>query len=442
MKKRSVVITGLGAASPLGLTATEMWDNLCNGVCGIAAITAFDPAGFGCKIAGQVPEFKVNQYVPKFHRKAVKLMSRDIELAVVAADDAVKSAGLITKASDSGEMTYDPRRFALNIGAGLISCDLIELGPAIAQSINNGEFDLKLWGEKGMPLVTPLWLLKYLPNMLGCHVGIIHDIQGPGNTITCAEVSGQLAIMEACQIIERGNADVALAGGGEAKVNPIVMIRQDLLKRSTTISNDNPQTACRPFDADASGSVFGEGAGLVIIEALEKAQDRHANIYAQIAGFGESTNLSPKYESLENDGKGIQIAIEKAISDAHISPDEIDLIIPHGTGVPQDDKAEATAIQNALGSCVSKIPVLPTKSMLSNTGAASTSLDVIVACMAIKNSYIPAAKNCQKLFSGCGLNISAEPLNKEIRYALCCGYTFGGQTSAIILKNVNGENNG
>jgi len=212
-----VVITGLGAITPLGLTVSDTWHGLCAGGCGIGEITAFDPVGFSCKLAGQVPDYKIQKYVPKTYRKAIKLMSRDIELAVIASNEALADSGLITKGIDPERINVDPERVAVNLGAGLISCDLVELAPAVAQSATDGKFDIRKWGKEGLELVTPLWLLKYLPNMLACHVGIIHDIQGPSNTITCAEASAHLAISEAAQIIARGGSDIALAGGAEAK---------------------------------------------------------------------------------------------------------------------------------------------------------------------------------------------------------------------------------
>jgi 3-oxoacyl-[acyl-carrier-protein] synthase II len=414
-----------------------MWAGLSTGRCGIDTITAFDPVSFTCKIAGQVPDYKIQQYVPKTYRKAVKLMSRDIKLAVIAANEALASSGLVTKAIDPERVNVDPQRMAINLGAGLISCDLVELAPAVAKSISNGGFDIHKWGKEGLEMVTPLWLLKYLPNMLACHIGIIHDIQGPSNTITCAESAAHLAIGEATQIIARGGSDIALAGGAEAKVNPIVMIRQCLLKRATSENNDDPVSSCRPFDADAKGSVFGEGAGILILESLENAQRRGAKIYAQILGVGHSNNINPAYEHLEPDGYGLQIAIEKAIADAQIQPKDLDLIIPHGTGIPADDLAEAAAIEAALGEAARKIPVWPTKSMLSNTGAASGALDVIAAVCTMVNGEIPPAKNCDRKADGCNLNIVSQAQQTEVRCALCCSYTYGGQTAALILKSLN-----
>lgn len=414
-----------------------MWTGLCAGRVGIDEITAFDPVGFSCKLAGQVPDYNIKKYVQKTYRKAIKLMSRDIELVVIAANEALTDSGLITKGIDPENVNVNPERVAINLGVGLISCDLVELAPAVAASVTNGSFDLHKWGKEGLELVTPLWLLKYLPNMLACHLGIIHDIQGPSNSITCAETSAHLAIAEAAQIIARGGSDIALAGGAEAKVNPIVMIRQCLLKRTTDQNNDEPASACRPFDADAGGSVFGEAAGIVILESLENAEGRGAKIYAEVVGTGHSNSINPTYEHLEPDGKGIEIAIKKAIADAQIEPGDLDLIIPHGTGIAADDLAEAKAIQAALGEAAAKTAVWPTKSMLSNTGAASGAVDVIAAVCAMAEGKIPAAKNCDKKADGCNLNIANKLQEKKIRYALSCSYTYGGQTAALVLKQLN-----
>ena len=434
MTAQMPVITGLGAVTPLGLSYKDLWSGLCQGRCGIDRITAFDPSGFTCQIAGQVPEYNIRNYVPKSMRKTTKLMSRDIELAVIAANEAFKDAGHKTKASEEQDVSINPERTAIILGAGLISCDLVELAPAVAKSITDGKFDIKKWGSQGIEQLTPLWLLKYLPNMLACHVGIIHDIQGPSNSITCAEAAGHLAIGEAAQIIARGDADIAIGGGGEAKVNPIVHLRQCLLKRAAADYNDNPKAACRPFDADAKGSVFGEAAACVIMENPENAKKRGAKFYAQIAGFGQSCGINSKYESLEPDGRGVQYAIEMALDDAKIKPDQLDLIVPHGTGVASDDIAEARGIEKALGSAAGSIPVFPTKSMISNTGAAAGAVDVVAACCVMKEGIIPAAKNCERKNKDCKLNIVKEQIKKNINYVLCCSYTYGGQTAAIVLK--------
>ncbi len=436
MKSARVVVTGLGAISPLGLSAEEMWAGLSEGRCGIAPIRAFDPTSLGCALAGEVPEYRIQDYVPRKYRKSCKLMCRDIELAIVAALDAVTGSGLITAGIDPEKVNLDPTRVAVNFGAGMISCDMAELAPGVAVATTDGKFDVRKWGRDGLEFITPIWLLKYLPNMLACHVGIIHDIQGPSNTITCAEASASLAIGEAAQVVARGAADVALAGGAEAKVNPVLMVRQVLLGRTNTSGAVPPEQACRPFEANAQGAIFGEGGGVVVLESLDHARQRGAKILAEVAGIGQSHSIAATYEKLEPHGEAIRIAIEKALEDAEIGPEKLDLVVPHGTGVPHDDRAEARGIEAALGKAASTVPVWPTKSMLSITGAASGALDIVAATKAISTGLIPAARNFAKPIEDCRLHIVTEPVQREIGYALCCCYTYGGQTTAIVLKRL------
>src|SRR5205085_6712739 len=186
---------------------------------------------------------------------------------------------------------FDGKRFGCNIGAGLISCELNELTTALTTSredVNPNRLDLKRWGRDGMNQLTPLWLLKYLPNMLACHVTIIHGLKGPSNTITCADASSHLAIGEAFRTVQRGAADLAICGGAETKVVPMNFMRQLLLKRLTTTHNDTPQTGVRPFDSEADGTAAAEGGGLFIIEEYEHAKARGAKMYAELVGFGAS----------------------------------------------------------------------------------------------------------------------------------------------------------
>src|SRR5881227_3895736 len=193
---RRVVITGIGVISPIGIGAKAFWDNLLAGKVGVRRIAAWDPGGFSSQVGGEVAAYKIGDYVPKSYRKATKVMARDIELAVVAADDAFKDSGLKSKAyTDQPNIT--PGRFGCNIGAGLISTDLNELTSAMHVAREGNRLDLQKWGREGMSQLTPLWLLKYLPNMLACHMTIIHELKGPSNTITCLDASSHFAISEA-----------------------------------------------------------------------------------------------------------------------------------------------------------------------------------------------------------------------------------------------------
>jgi 3-oxoacyl-[acyl-carrier-protein] synthase II len=434
MSARRVVVTGTGAVSSLGLTGKDLWDGLVEGRCGIKKIQAFDPVGFPCELAGEVPGYKIRNYVPKTHRKATKLMNRDIEISVIAADDAIKNSGLVTKAIDPGNPATTPTRTAISFGAGLITCDLEEMATSVEKAVTDGEFDIQKWGTDGLESLTPLWLLKYLPNMLPCHIGIIHDIQGPSNTITCGEVASHIAIAEAVEMIVRNDADVALGGGGEAKVNPVVMMRQNLHHRTATNSNDSPEQACRPFDANAAGAVFGEAAGVLVLEELEFAKTRNATIAAEIVGAASSNSLNIDYAHLEPSGEGLQIAIQKALDEAGIRPNQIDLIVPTGTGIAADDKAEAAALKAVFGSALESISVWPIKSVVSHAGAAAGAIDMIAAIGAVAHQKIGPAKTFASAATGCELNIATEAVDKKINYALCCGYSFGGQTASLVIK--------
>src|SRR5205814_8922343 len=201
---------------------------------------------------------------------------------------------------------------------------------------------LHKWEKDGMQQLTPLWLLKYLPNMLACHVTIIHGLKGPSNTITRADASSHLAIGEAFRTIQRGDADYAICGGAESKVNPMGLVRQCLLKRVTE-NHDNPQLAVRPFDAEATGTAVGEGGGLFILEELETAHKRGAKVYAEIVGFGASQDTY-SVTTPDPSGHSYARAIQKALADANLPPNAVNLLIPHGLGIPTHDRSELAGL--------------------------------------------------------------------------------------------------
>ena len=439
MTRPTVAVTGLGAVSPLGLRVAEMWAGLSRGASGISEIRTFDAAQSPCRFAGQAPEYKIQQHVPKSHRKATKLMSRDIELAVIATAEAIGQSGVITKGIDPDNTNVDPARIGVNLGAGLITCDLPEIAPSVASSWTDDGFDMRQWGREGMEHITPLWLLKYLPNMLACHISIIHDIQGPSNTVTCAETSAHLAIAEAAQTIARGDCDIAVAGGAESKTHPIIILRQYFIGRASTIRDVPPESACRPFDAQAAGSIFGEGAGIVVLEDLACAKARGANVLAEIAGVGHSSSTTAPCGHIDPDGASIRLAVERALEDAEITPEQLDLVIPHGTAIPADDLAEAKGLEAALGPATASTPVWPTKSMLSNTGAASGALDIIAGICAMTGGAVPSARNFASAMPGCNLKIARQAQQTDIRYLLSCSYTHGGQTAAVVLKKAEAQ---
>jgi len=435
MSQRRVVITGVGLVNALGIGKEEFFTGLLEHRSGIKRIAAFDPSRFDSRVGGESPQFAINKLVPKAHRKATKLMSRDIELAVVAADEAVKDAQLQTKGSaPEGTPNIDPVRSGAIIGAGLICCDLTELSAAFAAAAVNGAFDYHLWGDQGMATLTPLWLLKYLPNMLNCHVSIIHDLQGPSNSITCADASGQLAVGEAYRMIRNGKADLIMAGGAECKTNPMAFLRQSLLKRCSTHYNAQPEQASRPYDQDADGTVQGEGGAILILEELEHARKRGAKIYAEITGFGASTNLEPAPAQMEAEAPGVTIAVKKALTQAHLEPSALSLVVPQGQAIPDHDQAEAQGLAKALGAAASQVPVFTPKSFIGNCGAGSSAIDLATAVLCLDHDMIPSNINCPK--PAVNLRLIKENTKGKLRHALTCCYTYGGQTAAVAISKM------
>ncbi|MGB7159262.1 MAG: beta-ketoacyl-[acyl-carrier-protein] synthase family protein [Tepidisphaeraceae bacterium] len=428
---KRVVVSGVGAISPIGIGAQTFWANLLAGEVGVRRIALFDPAGFPAQVAGEVPAYKIGDYVPKSYRKATKVMARDIELAVVAADDAFKDAGLQSRAYTESP-TITPGRFGCNIGAGLISCDLNELTSALNIARDGNKLDLHKWGAEGMQQLTPLWLLKYLPNMLACHVTIIHELKGPSNTITCADASSHLAIGEAFRTIQRGKADLAICGGAESKVNPMGLMRQTLLGRLTETHNDAPGDAVRPFDADADGTSIGEGGGLLILEEYEHAKARGAKIYAELVGFGASQDTY-KITDPEPSGHSYGKAISKALADANVPPAGVDLLIPCGLGIPSHDRAELNGLTQVFGGGLDRLPFAPIKAQTGSL-AAGNGVEPVAAVLAVLNGKIPPAVNTRSIVDDRKLNVSPTARDAKVNVAVSSVYSLGGQNAALVFR--------
>lgn len=447
MSRKRVVITGMGVATPVGLGIAETFDALVEKKCGIERIKAFDPSHFPAQIAGEISGADVKDCVPKGYRKATKVMARDIELAVIAAYHAVKDAGIKTKClverGEAEKTNVDSTRFGANIGAGLICADLNELAGALATAVEDSSvasdrlFTLRKWGSEGMQNLTPLWLLKFLPNMLACHVTIVHDCQAPSNTITCGEASSHLAIGEAYRTIERGAADICICGGAESKLNPMGLARQQLLGRLVTDRNESPTVASRPFDKDRRGSVIGEGSGLLILEEYERAKSRGARIYAEVVGFGASTNAT-SWNKPQQDGRGLAIAIKKALADAKALPDQVELINPFGVGTREHDLSESAAIRSVFGERAGKIPALCTKGSMGNNGAGAGAVDLAVMASAMHRGVVPPSLNTDAVDPACGLNVvRGDPIDCRANVAVSMAASLsGGQTAALVIRRV------
>ncbi len=449
MNEKRVVITGLGPVTPLGTGVTDFWAGLLEGRNAVRPLRSFDPARFDTRLGAEIERVSVADVVPKSYRKATKIMARDIVLAVMGAYHAVSDSGLRTKCliergDVTGEPNLDSTRFGVNIGAGAICADLPELAEALASATDeNGVFSHKRWGTVGMNNLTPLWLLKFLPNMLACHVTIVHDAQGPSNTITCCEASSHLAIGEAFRTIARGTADVCICGGAESKTSPMGLMRQWLGQRLTR-QNDTPVTAIRPFGQGRDGTCISEGGGLVILEELEHARRRGARIYAELIGFGTAHDASPPLpvpNRPQPTGRGLALAIGKALRDARVNAEQVDMVGTCAAGLVYQDRCEAQAIHHALGARGASVPVLNIKAGLGNNGAGSGAIDFIAAVLSTYNATIPAAFNSAPIDPECGLNVVATgPRDARVDVALSLAYSLGGgQNVAMVLRRYRGD---
>jgi 3-oxoacyl-[acyl-carrier-protein] synthase II len=433
---RRVVVTGIGIISPLGIGSRAHWEALLAGTVGIRKLRNLEFNAFPCQLGGEVPEYKIGDFVPKTYRKATKVMARDTELAIVAADDAFKDSGLVSHAY-APTPNFDGGRFGCNIGAGLINAELNELTAAMTTARRDDEqnhIDLAKWGRDGMTQLTPLWLLKYLPNMPACHVTIIHQLKGPSNTITCADASSHLAIGEAFRTIQRGKADLAICGGAESKINQMGMLRQTLLKRLNESSNDTPDQAVRPFDNDARGTVLGEGGGLLILEEYERARGRNAKIYAELVGFAASQD-SYRVDQPEPSGHSYGKAVSNALADAKLSADDVDLLVPTGIGISSHHRAEISGLAAALGARLQSVALSPIKAQTGSL-AAGSGVDAATAVLAIHHGKIPPAINTRKFPHGMTFNVSPEAREAKLNVSITSIYSLGGQNAALVFKRI------
>lgn len=438
MAFRRVAISGLGPVSGLGLTLDENWRKLSAGESAITPLQAFDPSGFRCRLGGEVGEFKIRDFVPKSYRKATKVMARDIELAVIAADGAARDAGLVTKGTDpEAEATHPAARMGAHIGAGLIACELDELTGALATSRDEqGGFDIHQWGESGMEHLTPLWLLKYLPNMLACHVTIIHDAQGPSNTITCAEASGALSLGESLRVIQRGAAEACFCGGAETKLNPMAYIRQEFTGRlldTSALGDAVGAEAVRPFDQRAAGGVLGEGGGIVVVEAMDALEARGGKAYAEVVGFGatQSVDRASLGTRPDAEGRAVGNAIRAALRWAELEAEAIDAVIPFASSVPEEDAAEIAGLRGVFGDRLAQMPAVFTRPLVGNLGAGAGGYDLAIAAKAIAEQQLPKCAEIEQPIEGAAF-ADASPDRLDHVLVLSAGY--GGQHTAVILR--------
>lgn len=417
MSNSDVVITGLGVVSPIGIGADAFWASLIAGASGVRPITAFDTSGTPLSFGAEVLDFDPKQYVKP--RKSLKVMAREIQFGVTVADMACASAGITP-----GSVT--PERFGVAFAAEMMHCPLDEVEQACRASAVNGKVELNRWGQEAMTSIFPLWMLKYLPNMPACHIGIAYDARGPNNTHSVGEASSLEAMAEAARIIQRGAADVVVTGGTSSRIHPITWFRESVA--DTSHRQGDPATASRPFDLHRDGAVLGEGAASLVFENRAHAVARKAPILARVLGYANA--FEPRRSGAEIRGTAIRAAIAGALRSAGLGPQDIGHVNAHGLSTVADDRAEAAAIRDLLGD----VPVTAPKSYFGNSGAASGAIEAAVSVLSLARELVPATLNYETPDPACPVRvIRGGPMRAAKGVALLLNHSSTGQAAAFVL---------
>lgn len=413
MNTRRVVVTGLGAVTPIGNNVSDFWENLKAGKHGFAPITQFDASDTGVTLAAEVKNFDPKDYLD---RKSVKRMDPYAHYGVVASMEAVKDAGLDTH-------NMDTNRFGVYFGTGIGGVQEIERG--VKKSV-----------ERGPKRVNPLFVPMAISNMGAANISMQLGLHGPTLTMVTACASANNAIGEAFRYIKHGYADYMLAGGGESAICEIAIAGFANLT-ALSLSTD-PDRASIPFDKERNGFVMGEGAGMLVLESLESAQKRGAKIYGEIVGYGQSSDAY-HLTAPTPEGLGAKAAIEQALAEAALTVNDVDYINAHGTSTPANDRAETMAIKLAFGEELAhKIPVSSTKSALGHLLGAAGAVEAIACLKGMEDSYIPATLNYQVSDPDCDLDyVANEGRSQAINVAISNTLGFGGHNTVLCMKKVS-----
>ncbi len=426
--RRRVVVTGVGCMTPVGKDVKSMWESLCAGRSGIGGITHFDASNFPTRFAAEVKDFNFGDYVDDPER--FEHAGRNIRFAIAAAKDAMKDSGIL----DSG---LEPERLGVYLGAGEGQQDFMIFMNMVAQAQQDGEVDLAQFTRIGLEQLNPQAELEQEPNMPSGHLASLFNAQGPNlNCLTACAASSQ-AIGEAAEIIRRGDADAMLSGGAHSMIHPFGVTGFNLLTALST-RNDDPQGASRPFDKTRDGFVLGEGAGMVILEELERARKRGAQIYGELIGYGSSADAY-RITDIHPEGRGAVSCIKMALRDAELNPEEIDYINAHGTSTAVNDRVETMGIKQALGEASKDSPVSSIKSMMGHLIAAAGSVEAITCLQAINNDVMPPTINYETPDPDCDLDyIPNQAREKKVKNALSNSFGFGGQNISLIFSAYDG----
>ena len=424
MADREVVITGLGIVSPIGVGREAVWESIVARRSGVWALPQLALSGWLAPFGGNVIDFDPKELIQP--RKSIKVMSREIQLASAAAELAWQDAGL-------PQATIDPDRFGVIGAAGVMYCELEELLIPFVEWQKHEDFDIHRWSREAMGELYPLWMLKYLPNMPACHIGIRYDARGPNNTIALNDVSSLLAISEAADVIRRGQADLMIVGGTGSRINVSDLMWHRGARLACCNGDCDPATICRPFDAARSGMVYGEGAAQIVLESREHAERRGQQSLARVAG------VAARYESsaagLRPTGDAIRRAIQAALAAAGTQAADISHVNAHGNSTREDDPAEAQAIRSALGD----VPVTAPKSYFGNLGHGSGMVELCVSLLGLAHGVVPPTLNYQQADPECPVNVATEMTPTERRAFVKLSHNASGQAAAVVIENANDQ---
>jgi 3-oxoacyl-[acyl-carrier-protein] synthase II len=411
---RRAVVTGMGAVTPIGNDVATYWSNLVGGVSGVGPITAFDPAGAEVRIAAEVKGFEAKDWMDF---KQARRMSRFAQIAVAAARQAIDDARL-----EIGDHNRDDVAVVVNTGGGGL------------QEVAVGEVTLH---EKGGNRVSPFMVPMMSPSMAACQISIQNGTRGPVITSVAACASGVQAFVEAQRLIEHGDVDVVIAGGTESAIIPVAFAALANMGALST-RNDDPARASRPFDADRDGFVFGEAAGVLVIESAEHAEARGATIIGEVAG-GALTGDAFHISAPDPSGYGATLAMQRAIRDAHLEPEQVDYVVAHGTSTPLNDATETKAIRAAFGAHADRLAVSSNKSMLGHTLGAAGAMSALAAVLAIRDGVVPPTINQDVADPDCDLDYVPNTCRRmPVEVAIINGFGFGGQNAVAAFTRYAG----
>ncbi len=410
MSKRRVVITGLGIVSPVGIGIPSVWQNIVAGKSGIATISHFDASAFACQVAGEVKDFDVTQFLPA---KDARRMDRFIHFGLVAGIEALKDSGLEVTDQNS-------ERIGVNIGSGIGGLPMIE-----------ATHDDYLAG--GPRKISPFFIPGSIINMISGNLSVMFGLKGPNLAMVSACSTGTHCIGESARIIEYGDADVMVAGGSEAAINALA-VGGFSSARALSTRNDDPATACRPWDKDRDGFVMGEGAGVLVLEEYEHAKARGAKIYAELAGYGMSGDA---YHITSPNSDGPKRSMLNALRNAGVNPDQVQYVNAHGTSTPVGDKNENDAIKLAFGDYAKKLVVNSTKSMTGHLLGGAGGIESVFCALAVHHQISPPTINIFNQDSECDLDYCANTArDMKIDVAVNNNFGFGGTNGSLVFRKV------